>query len=241
MKMRKIAILSTVAMGIALSGCMGGGGQMNRSMESVHQPIVSQHNFTFDVNSDGGELAPTELRRVSEWLDAMDVQFGDRVSVDASATYGANAVHDAVDELLRRKGLMLSENAPITPGAIAPGHVRVIISRSSARVDGCPNWRTRSATDFHSTITSNYGCATNANVAAMVADPLDLVRGQSDRSNDPLTASRAIESYRGRASRSGGALPATAGTGGGGGGGGDAGSGGAGSGGGGGGSSGGGR
>jgi pilus assembly protein CpaD len=170
--------------------------------------VVSQHNFTLDIRTDNGELAPTDLRRVSEWLDAMDVQFGDRVSVDDSAAYGVNAVHGAVDELLRRKGMMLSENAPITPGAIPPGHVRVIISRASARVDGCPNWRTRSATDFHSTITSNYGCATNANVAAMVADPMDLVRGQSDRSNDPLTASRAIEGYRSRASRNGGNLPA---------------------------------
>jgi pilus assembly protein CpaD len=224
--MRKTVILSTAMMGIALSGCMGGGGQINRSMESVHQPIVSQQNFTLDVNSDSGELAPTDLRRVSEWLEAMDVRFGDRVSVDDSAAYSANAVHDTVDQLLRRRGMMLSENAPITPGAIAPGHVRVIISRASARVDGCPNWRTRSATDFQSTVTSNYGCATNANMAAMVADPLDLVRGQGDRANDPLTASRAIEGYRSRASRSGGRLPASAGTGGGGGGGGNAGSGG---------------
>lgn len=214
--MRKIAILSTAMMGIALSGCLGGGGQTNRSMESVHQPVVSQQNYTLDVPSSNGELAPTDLRRVSEWLDAMNVRFGDRVAVDDSASYGANAVRDAVDELLRRKGLMLADHTPITPGAIPPGHVRVVISRASARVDGCPNWRTRSATDFNSTITSNYGCATNANMAAMVADPLDLVRGRGDRSNDPLTASRAIESYRSRASRSGGSLPASGGTGGGG-------------------------
>ncbi len=205
--MRTIAILSTAMMGIALSGCMGGGGQINRSVESVHQPVVTQHNFAFDAAFSGGELAPTELRRVSDWLDAMDVQYGDRVTVDDSASFGARPVRDAVDELLRRKGLMLSDNAPITPGAIAPGHVRIIISRATARVDGCPNWRTTSATDFNSTTTSNYGCATNSNMAAMVADPLDLVRGQSDRSNDPLTASNAVQSYRRSASTSGGSLP----------------------------------
>lgn len=212
--MRKLAILSTVAAGIALSGCLGGGGTMNRTMESVHQPIVTQHNFALDVNASGGDLSPTELRRVSDWIEAMDVRYGDRVSIDDSASYGASATRTAVDELLRRRGMILSDNAPITPGAIPAGHVRVIISRATARVDGCPNWRTRSATDFHSTTTSNYGCATNANMAVMVADPMDLVRGQSDRGNDPLTASEAVNGYRGRASQNGGRLPSPAGAGG---------------------------
>lgn len=208
--MRKLAIFSTVAAGIALSGCLGGGSGLNRTMESLHQPVVTQHNFALDVSASSGELSPTELRRVTDWIEAMDVSYGDRVSIDDSASFGARPARDAVDEVLRRRGMMLAENAPITPGAIPPGHVRVIISRATARVDGCPNWRTRSATDFHSTTTSNFGCATNANMAVMVADPLDLVRGQSDRSNDPLAASEAINGYRGRASRNGGQLPADA-------------------------------
>jgi pilus assembly protein CpaD len=141
----------------------------------------------------------------------MDVRYGDRVSIDESATYGARPARDAVDELLRRRGMILSENAPITPGAIPAGHVRVIISRSEARVDGCPVWRGQSATDFTHATGSNYGCATNANMAAMIADPMDLVHGQSDRTNDPLTASNAVNGYRGRASQNGGRIPAPAG------------------------------
>jgi pilus assembly protein CpaD len=205
--MRKIAILSTVAMGIAVSGCLGGGGTVNRQLESVHQPVVTQQNFTFDVPVTNGELAPSDLNQLTGWLTAMNVRYGDRVSIDDSAAFGANATRGTVDELLRRQGMMLTENAPITPGAIPAGHVRVIISRASARVDGCPNWRTRSAIDYSTTTTSNYGCATNANMAAMIADPMDLVRGQSDRSNDPLTASNAVAGYRRRASQSGGSLP----------------------------------
>ncbi len=220
--MRKIAILSATIAAVALSGCLGGGGsgpsRINRSLESVHQPVVTQQNFTFDANAASGELSATELRRVSDWLGAMDVRYGDRISIDESAVYGARAARESVSELLRRDGLMLAENAPLTPGAIQPGHIRVVLTRADARVDGCPNWRTRSATDFHSTTTSNYGCATNANLATMVADPMDLVRGQNSRSNDPLTASRAIEGYRQRASQNGGQLPGSGGGGNGGGG-----------------------
>ena len=54
---------------------------------------------------------------------------------------------------------------------------------------------------------SNYGCATNANMAAMVANPADLVRGQRRDTNDPLTASKAINAYRNAApSGAGGSL-----------------------------------
>ena len=195
--MRRFALLISAAAGLSLSACMGsGGGAINRSLESPHQPVVTQHTFVFDANAASGELSPSELNRVSGWLDAMNVRYGDRVSIDESATYGARAARDSVAELLTRKGLMLADHAPITGGAIAPGHIRIVLTRARAEVHGCPDWDTRSATDYHSRTTSNYGCATNANLAAMVADPMDLVRGQADRSNDPLAASRAIDAYR---------------------------------------------
>jgi pilus assembly protein CpaD len=195
----RIKIMATAALiGVSLSGCLGGGteGLTNRGLESVHQPVVTQDHYVLDVPAPNGELGPDASRRVSEWMDAIGVRYGDRVSIDDTATNGARPARDVVHALLIRKGLMLSDNAPITPGVIAPGNVRVVISRAHASVPGCPDWGTRSATDFNTRTTSNYGCATNANVAAMVADPLDLVRGQNDRTNDPLTASRAINTYR---------------------------------------------
>lgn len=193
--MRKLGSATAVAMALALSGCFAGSDD-NRGLELVHQPIVTQQNFVFDANASDGSLSPTEAARVSGWLDAMNVRYGDRVAVDTSSAYGSNAAVEAIAELMNRKGMMLATTVPITPGAIQPGFVRIVITRASAAVPGCPNWGTRSATDYNATTTSNYGCATNSNIAAMVADPMDLVRGQSERSNDPLTASRAIRSYR---------------------------------------------
>ena len=44
---------------------------------------------------------------------------------------------------------------------------------------------------------SNYGCASNAVLAAMVADPMDLVQGREASSAiDPVTSSRAISALR---------------------------------------------
>jgi pilus assembly protein CpaD len=44
---------------------------------------------------------------------------------------------------------------------------------------------------------SNYGCAVNSNLAAMIANPEDLVHGREGASvTDTVTAARAIEMYR---------------------------------------------
>lgn len=195
----RIKILAPVAaMGLALAGCMGssGGAEANRSLDSVHQPVVSINNYVYDATATSGNLTPAELRRVSDWLDAMHVRYGDRVAIDDAAGSVPRPARDAIAMLIAQRGMLLSDYAPITAGEIAPGRVRVVLTRSTARVDGCPNWDTRSATGSSNTTTSNYGCATNANLAAMVADATDLVRGANRSSNDPLTASKAIDAYR---------------------------------------------
>ena len=44
---------------------------------------------------------------------------------------------------------------------------------------------------------SNYGCANNSALAAMVADPMDLVQGrEAGAATDPATAGKAIRIYR---------------------------------------------
>ncbi|MFM6854263.1 MAG: CpaD family pilus assembly protein [Sphingopyxis sp.] len=190
-------LASTLAIGLSLSGCIGGGGATsNRSLNSVHQPVVRQSNYVFDADASSGLLPPAEVRRVSDWLDAMNVGYGDRIAIDDGGAYNSRPAQDAVAMLLARKGMLLADHAPITGGAIAPGRIRIVITRATATVPGCPNWDTRSNTNFASSTTSNYGCATNANLAAMVADANDLVHGQGRSGNDVLTASKAIEAYR---------------------------------------------
>jgi pilus assembly protein CpaD len=76
-----------------------------------------------------------------------------------------------------RYGHPLSDQAPVTAGQIAPGTVRVVVTRMTASVPNCPDY-SRLPPDFEASTSSNYGCATNSNLAAMVADPADLVRGE---------------------------------------------------------------
>jgi pilus assembly protein CpaD len=87
--------------------------------------------------------------------------------------------------------------APVTRGAVQPGMVRVVVSRRRAVVPGCPNWSTPSEPNFKNSNTSNYGCSVNSNMAAMVANPEDLVHGREGVvTGDVVTAAKAIQLYR---------------------------------------------
>ncbi|HYJ29017.1 MAG TPA: CpaD family pilus assembly lipoprotein, partial [Allosphingosinicella sp.] len=77
-------------------------------------------------------------------------------------------------------------------GAVQPGTVRVVVSRTTASVPDCPNWERGGL----SATSPGYGCAINSNLAAMIADPNDLVLGQAGTVSDPATTTRAIRSYR---------------------------------------------
>lgn len=70
-----------------------------------------------------------------------------------------------------------------------------VVTATQAQVPNCPNWSS-GGRDSAALTDTNYGCAINSNLAAMVADPLDLIRGKSEDSTDTLSANRAIKAWR---------------------------------------------
>lgn len=184
--------LPLIALALALPACMG---TENRGVESVHQPVVQRTDYVIDVNTAGYGLAQGERERLDGWFRSIDLAYGDRVAVDDPS--GAGTAKADVQALIGPRGMTLAGGAPVTAGAVAPGTVRIVVSRASAHVPGCPDWSRPSSPDFTGSSTSNYGCASNAALAAMVADPLDLVQGREAASaSDPLTSGKAIRTYR---------------------------------------------
>lgn len=189
--MRSLSILALLACA-AVGGC---GGTVNRGLESVHQPVVSRTDYVFDVAAPGARFAVDDERRLGDWFDSLQLRYGDRVSVDAQG-YG-EAPRDAVAAVAARYGLLVDATAPVTTGAIAPGTVRVVVSRMAASVPGCPDWSRASNATFSGDSMSNYGCAMNSNLAAMIADPRDLVAGRDGHGDiDGRVSTKAITTYR---------------------------------------------
>lgn len=187
---------------LPLAGCSGG--TQNRGLESVHQPVVERQNYAFDVATDGDGLAPGEQARLEGWMQSLRVGYGDRVSVDGNGGNPA-LIRDAVATQVARYGLLLSDDVPVTGAAIAPGTARIVVSRMHASVPHCPDWSRDVTNDFDNNTSSNQGCAVNSNLASMVANPGDLVRGEpGSGTTDPATSNRAITLYRNAAPTGGG-------------------------------------
>jgi pilus assembly protein CpaD len=190
---KALASALTVSLSLGLAAC--GGMPTNGSLESVHQPVVQRTNYVLDINAGPGGVSLPEQRRLSGWFEAMNLRYGDRISIDDPMRSSANRA--AVEAVAGRFGLLVGDVAPVTAGAVNAGTVRVIVTRSSASVSGCPDWSAKSDTNFHNATSSNYGCATNANLAAMVADPEHLLHGARGSGNTTVMSStKAIESYR---------------------------------------------
>ncbi len=182
---------SYTALALMAALALGACGPVNRGMESANQPVVQRTDYVFEVN---GYFNAGEERRLADWFDALQLRYGDRVSIDS---HGADdSSRAAIAAVVARYGLLLSETAPVTQGSDQLSGVRVVVSRSTASVPNCPNWDRPSQPEFAASGMSNFGCATNSNLAAMIADPNDLIQGRSSETNDPQMISRAIKTYR---------------------------------------------
>lgn len=171
--------------------------EVNRGVEPVHQPVVERTDFVFDLNPDSaGTLSRMDERRLTVWFNALGLGYGDHVTL-AGDTSGSLALRDGVTQVVGRYGLLVDGDAPLTAGAPPIGGLRVVVSRSVASVPGCPTWRDKAEANLSGGLSDNYGCAMATNLAAMVADPRDLVEGREgglDVTN--VVNSKAIKTYQ---------------------------------------------
>ncbi|AYJ88071.1 hypothetical protein D3Y57_16485 [Sphingomonas paeninsulae] len=191
--MRKLSVLAIIACSASLSACAT---DASRGLESVHQPVVNRTDYVFDVAApDGERFSTNDADRLNGWFGSIKLRYGDRLSVDSPG--GDHGGRAAVAAIAAHYGLLVEERAPVTEGVISAGNVRVVISRMTASVPECPDFSKKSAAQFNGAQSSNYGCAINSNLAAMVADPHDLLAGrEGSESVDASTSTKAIKAYR---------------------------------------------
>jgi pilus assembly protein CpaD len=181
-----------LSLALALAGC--GGMPSNRSLDSLRQPVVERSAVTLDVTTTPDGLPVAEQRRVAAWFEAMDLRYGDRISVEDPLD--RPETRTAVADLTGRYGMMLSDALPVSTGDLQPGQARVVILRSRASVPGCPDWSETSDASLGNGLSPGYGCANNGNLAAMVADPEDLIKGRKGSTDTYIsTSNTTIKAY----------------------------------------------
>jgi pilus assembly protein CpaD len=189
-------ILALAVLALPLAACQTDQAA-NRGMESVHQPVVSHTAFTYDVQAgpDGG-LSGSEARRLDDWFASIGLGYGDQVAVATDPAYLSPSLRDGIANVVGRHGILVGEDSSAVAGVAPQGSVRLIVRRATASVPGCPDWSDKPETDQQLGLSTNYGCGVNGNLAAMIANPEDLVRGQTTDSDlRTATSNRAISTY----------------------------------------------
>lgn len=182
----------------ALSSALTACGPVNRGLDSVNQPVVSRTDYVFDVAApEYGGLSPAEGARLDSWFRSLNLSYGDTIYVDDPQGSGDPARRAAIAAVAGRYGLLVAPGAPMTAGQVPMGMIRVVVSRSGATVPNCPNWDRPALPDYANSTSSNFGCAVNTNLAAMIADPEDLIRGRDTAGgSDTTTSTKALTVYR---------------------------------------------
>ena len=187
--------LGFVLLATALAGCSHVPyDEPSRGVAAVNVPVLTRAEYIFDAAAPDGSLSAEESARLDGWFSSLNLGYGDSIYVDGAY---AGAARDDIARSAGRLGLLLSDGVPVTAGAVAPGTVRVVVSRTRASVPNCPNWSEKSQPNFANKSMANTGCGVNSNLAAMVANPEDLIYGRAGSSSvDAMTSIKAIQSYR---------------------------------------------
>ncbi|MDT0575693.1 CpaD family pilus assembly lipoprotein [Croceicoccus sp. F390] len=178
----------------ALSGCIGGVAT-NRSLYSQKQPVVESTRHIFTVSGATTLLPVQEQARLNAWLSSFMIGDGDSVTI-LSGGAGLLARRDLAG-IIEAHGLLPTMISSFAAEPLPPGVAQIVLTRARAFVPGCPDWSAKSDANPANATHPGYGCAVNSNVAAMIANPHDLLRGQAEVGNTVAkTASKAIDSYR---------------------------------------------
>jgi pilus assembly protein CpaD len=149
--------------------------------------------FNHDVGfaSPSSSLSKAGRSEISRFLGEIDIGDSDRVFIRAKKGAGNHQVA-AVAKYLRK--LKLRPEIVIARGAKRP--VSVVVGRYLVTTPRCPDWTKQPGLDSANRRSSNFGCATTSNLGLMVADPGDLVQGQTMGPSDGAKGASSVNKYR---------------------------------------------
>ncbi len=143
-----------------------------------HGVVVTFEKRTLAVHYAPGAESPdaSQIAALNVLFAMGDLGRGDVVVIERSPSQLAQARAMALLSGLSREGLVVSL---AVSASVSDGELRLQIEHAVATAPDCPNWTKPPGDDFDNTLHSDFGCATAMNLAAMVANPRDLLAGHA--------------------------------------------------------------
>jgi pilus assembly protein CpaD len=153
------------------------------------QLVSLDHDIAFSRGAE--ELSAAQTVGLANFLGTNGIRAGDSVTVAASA--GASERRAVVLAALRQYRIAAVSQ---TDANLPSGVVHIHVDHTVVTVPNCPDWSKPETDEPDNRTSSNLGCATEANLAAMVANPTDLVRPDADGKGDGGELTHGVELYR---------------------------------------------
>ncbi|MGI9421463.1 MAG: CpaD family pilus assembly lipoprotein [Geminicoccaceae bacterium] len=178
----------------------------------------AQYRHIVYFGTDRDDLTGREQDRLIAFLRAVQPTDSDAVRVEGHADERASDLYNldlasrrmaAIEHFLNDQGIgrlelqasAFGERAPADPGDGERAwrrnrRVEIVLERYLVTPPACPDWSRESGVDYANKPHTNFGCATEANLGLMIADPRDLVRGRTLGPADGVHQAEGIVRYR---------------------------------------------
>jgi pilus assembly protein CpaD len=158
---------------------------------------VAKGPVQFDVSSESATLNAQQKDTVVRFAQQAKSNYASVVHVRRPTGGGRSiTVAGAIERILVKQGIPTSMIVQSTYDGSASQPVVVSYIRTYAVTQECGNWDEDLAITYSNSGYDNFGCSVQNNVAAMVANPQDLVMPRTETPSDPMRRSTVLTKYR---------------------------------------------
>lgn len=185
------------------AGCAGAwnGADQAMSVAEEHPITVDSQVVTLTLDAGEGGLSGLDQARIRAFADAYLTGGHGPLSVTSPSGPGSKRADEAAAQArkaLNAAGVAYEDMNGTNYVAAEGGSREVILSytRYVATASACGIWKGDQARGYANLRSANFGCATQNNIAAMVADPRDLVTPADEAPPDATARIRGVVKYR---------------------------------------------
>lgn len=202
-----LRISACLSIALAASACAGltNGAEQAQSVAQAHPIAVDSQIVTLTISVDPTmtELSDVDQARIKAFADAYLINGHGPLTITApsGSSTDLDGQERAADirQALHEAGVSWSAigGATYRTGDNPAGNDMIIsYTHFVATPSACGNWQGARARDYRNMRWPNYGCATQNNIAAMIADPHDLIAPADMSPRDAMASARAFDLYR---------------------------------------------
>lgn len=134
-----------------------------------------QYNHTVKFTCPGARTSKRELSQLDAFFNGIQLKYGDEITLRG----GTAARQRYLTRYIKKTGLPVTVRVePNTPSSGKSNAIALLVERYVVTPPACPNWSKFNGNEQRNMPGSQYGCATDAALGYMIANPKDLAIGQ---------------------------------------------------------------